>query len=220
MSFSSKEKWEFERKAWARGFNYVAGVDEAGRGPIAGPIVAAAVVLREDIKGLDDSKRLSVRKREELFDILINGENDIGVSVVPPSIIDSIGIQMANYMAMTEAVFNLKKKPDLVLVDGYKLEGLPCEVWRIIKGDRISASIGAASIVAKVTRDRIMNQMDAIYPGYGFAKHKGYATKEHLVALEKLGPSPIHRFSFAPLSESFCGELFYQSKFRRDLSDV
>lgn len=208
MKNLSGEKWEFEKKAWKMGFRCIAGVDEAGRGPIAGPIVAAAVVLKNEIEGIDDSKRLSERTREKLFDILLNGENDIGISIVPPDIIDSIGIQKANYKAMIEAIFNLKREPDLVLVDGYKLEGLPFEVWRIIGGDKKSASIGAASIIAKVTRDRIMKEMDAKYPGYGFAKHKGYATKEHLMALEKLGPSPIHRYSFAPISQKFYGELF------------
>lgn len=208
MKNLSGEKWEFEKKAWKIGFRCIAGVDEAGRGPIAGPIVAAAVVLKNEIEGIDDSKRLSERTREKLFDILLNGENDIGISIVPPDIIDSIGIQKANYKAMIEAIFNLKREPDLVLVDGYKLEGLPFEVWRIIGGDKKSASIGAASIIAKVTRDRIMKEMDAKYPGYGFAKHKGYATKEHLMALEKLGPSPIHRYSFAPISQKFYGELF------------
>ncbi len=205
---TADEKWEFERKAREAGYRYIAGVDEAGRGPIAGPIVAAAVVLNDKIEGIDDSKRLNKRKREILFDILMSGEHDVGISIIPPEIIDSIGIQSANYRAMVEAVVKLKNKPDLVLVDGYYLSGLPCEVWRVVRGDRRCASIGAASIIAKVTRDRIMEEMDFAYPGYGFAKHKGYATKEHLMALERLGPCPIHRFSFAPLSERLYDNLF------------
>ena len=216
MEYPRDEKWEFERKAREVGFRYIAGVDEAGRGPIAGPIVAVAVILNGKVNGIDDSKRLTKRKREVLFDILMNGQHDVGISIVSPKEIDSLGIQEANYKAMLEAILKLKSRPDLVLVDGYHLRGAPCEVWRIIKGDRRSATIGAASIIAKVTRDRIMEEMDKIYPGYGFAKHNGYATKEHLMALERLGPSPIHRLSFAPLSNRVANDLFNSKELCRE----
>ncbi len=195
------DKYFFEKKGKEQGFVYIAGVDEAGRGPLAGPIVACAVILYSEVDGIDDSKKLTERKREELFDILMSEEHDIGISVISNKIIDEIGIQSANIRAMTEAVFKLKNKPDLLLIDGYEIRGFPCPAWKIIKGDQRSISIGAASIIAKVTRDRIMKEYDKQYPGYGFAKHKGYGTKEHLVAIEKLGPSPIHRFSFAPFTQ-------------------
>ncbi len=195
------DKWFFEKKGRANGFSYIAGVDEAGRGPLAGPIVSAAVVLYSEVEGIDDSKRLTERKREELFDILMSDEHDIGISIINNEIIDRIGIQKANIYAMLEAVSQLKRKPDLVLVDGYEIKDFPCPAWKIIKGDQLSASIGAASIIAKVTRDRIMKDLDNKYTGYGFAKHKGYGTKEHLSAIEKLGPCPIHRLSFAPFTQ-------------------
>ncbi|HOK08984.1 MAG TPA: ribonuclease HII [Candidatus Hydrogenedens sp.] len=204
------DKWYFEKKGREQGFSFIAGVDEAGRGPLAGPIVAVAVVLHSEVEGIDDSKKLTERKREELFDILMSGEHEIGIAIINNKEIDRIGIQEANYRAMAESILKLKIKPDLVLVDGYNLKGLPCQAWKIIKGDQRSASIGAASIIAKVTRDKIMKEYDKEYPGYGFAKHKGYGTKEHLLAIEKLGPSPIHRLSFAPfvdMSESLLPEL-------------
>jgi len=201
----------FENKGKEQGFFYIAGVDEAGRGPLAGPIVASAVVLYSEVEGIDDSKKLTERKREELFDILMSGEHDIGISVIDNKKIDEIGIQLANICAMSEAVSRLKNKPDLLLVDGYEIKGFPCPAWKIIKGDQRSVSIGAASIIAKVTRDRIMKVFDKEYPGYGFAKHKGYGTKEHLLAIEKLGPSPIHRLSFAPFSQ-ITGLLFPELK--------
>lgn len=195
------DKYFFEKKGREQGFFCIAGVDEAGRGPLAGPIVASAVILYSEVKGVDDSKKLTERKREELFDILMSEEHDIGISVISNKIIDEIGIQSANIRAMTEAVSKLKNKPDLLLIDGYEIKGFPCPAWKIVKGDQRSISIGAASIIAKVTRDRIMKEFDKQYPGYGFAKHKGYGTKEHLLAIEKLGPSPIHRLSFAPFTQ-------------------
>ncbi|MGC8737400.1 MAG: ribonuclease HII [Candidatus Hydrogenedens sp.] len=208
---SITDKWFFENKGKEQGFIYIAGVDEAGRGPLAGPIVSSAVVLYSVVYGIDDSKRLTERKREELFDILMSGEHDIGISIISNKIIDEIGIQSANICAMTEAVSRLKNKPDLLLIDGYEIKGFPCPAWKIIKGDQRSISIGAASIVAKVTRDRIMKEFDKEYPEYGFARHKGYGTKEHLQAIEKFGPSPIHRLSFAPLN-SMTASLFPELK--------
>lgn len=201
------DKWYFENKGKEQGFLYIAGVDEAGRGPLAGPIVSSAVVLCSEVQGIDDSKKLTERKREELFDILMSGGHDIGISIINNKIIDEIGIQLANIRAMTEAVSRLRSKPDLLLIDGYEIKGFSCPAWKIIKGDQRSASIGAASIVAKVTRDKIMKEFDKEYPEYGFAKHKGYGTKEHLLAIERFGPSPIHRLSFKPLNQ-MTGSLF------------
>ncbi len=205
------DKYFFEKKGKEQGFVYIAGVDEAGRGPLAGPIVASAVVLYSEVEGIDDSKKLTERKREELFDILMSEEHDIGISVISNKIIDEIGIQSANIRAMTEAVSKLKNKPDLLLIDGYEIKGFLCPAWKIIKGDQRSVSIGAASIIAKVTRDRIMKKFDRQYPEYGFAKHKGYGTREHLLAIKKLGPSPIHRLSFAPFTQ-ITGDLFPELK--------
>lgn len=192
----------FEREAQAQGFNRIAGVDEAGRGPLAGPIVAAAVVLSHPVAGLNDSKQLSAEQREALFDILYAGAHDIGAGAVAAQEIDRIGIQSANYRAMAEAVERLKTPPEFLLVDGFNLRGVTLPQMRLVKGDARSLSIAAASIVAKVTRDRIMEELDRQYPAYGFARHKGYATKEHLEALARYGPCPEHRRSFAPLSQA------------------
>ncbi len=199
----------FEREAAAGGFRRIAGVDEAGRGPLAGPIVAAAVVLQSYVDGLNDSKQLTAHQRDVLYEALTEGGHDIGVAVIEADEIDRYGIQPANYAVMARAVGGLKSAPDFLLVDGFEIRGCPLPQKRIIKGDSRSASIAAASIVAKVTRDRIMDALDETYPEYGFARHKGYGTREHLDALERLGPCPFHRRSFAPLSESLTtGALF------------
>lgn len=192
----------FERRLAAQGFRCIAGVDEAGRGPLAGPIVAAAVVLACPVVGLDDSKRLSAERREELYAALYAGGHDIGVAAASAAEIDREGIQAANYRVMLEAVARLSVRPDFLLVDGYHLPGAEPPRQRLVKGDMRSLSIAAASIVAKVTRDRIMVEMDRQYPGYGFAAHKGYGTRAHLDALRRLGPCPEHRRSFAPLVQS------------------
>jgi len=191
--------WALETAAWAEGFRRVAGVDEAGRGPLAGPIVAAAVCLSCPVPGLNDSKQLSAERREELFTRLMDGPHDVGIGTVAPSDIDRMGIQQANYLAMRMAVEALARPPDLLLVDGYALPGMAMAVRRVIRGDRLSLSIAAASIVAKVTRDRHMRALDARYPQYGFARHKGYGVPEHLDAIARFGPCPEHRRSFAPL---------------------
>jgi len=191
---------QFERAAQANGFSRIAGVDEAGRGPLAGPIVAAAVVLAEPVPGLNDSKQLTAAQREALFDILQDGRHDIGIAAVDAVEIDRIGIQAANYKAMAQAVAALKQAPDFLLVDGFALPGVVQAQQRLIKGDCRSLSIAAASIAAKVTRDRIMEAVAREYPEYGFGKHKGYATSEHLAALAKCGPCPVHRKSFAPIA--------------------
>lgn len=190
----------FEREALDNGFTRVAGVDEAGRGPLAGPVVAAAVVLHEPVPGLNDSKQLSLEERERLYETLTTSGHAIGVSIIPPQRIDAQGIQSANYAAMMEAAARVEPRPDFLLVDGFRIPACPWPHRRIVKGDRRSLSIAAASIIAKVTRDRIMDEMDALYPGYGFARHKGYGTPEHLHALRRLGPCLIHRRSFAPIA--------------------
>ncbi|HOJ32454.1 MAG TPA: ribonuclease HII [Candidatus Hydrogenedentes bacterium] len=192
----------YESETFALGYERVAGVDEAGRGPIAGPIVAAAVILVAPLPGLNDSKKLTPTQRERLFYLLHREGNAIGVSSLDADFIDRVGIQSANYMVMIQAAAKLDPAPDFLLVDGFAIPGCRFPHKAIVKGDQLSLSIAAASIVAKVVRDRMMNELDRRYPQYGFAKHKGYATKEHLAALRRFGPSPIHRKSFAPLSQS------------------
>ncbi len=196
------EMLQFEREARENGFARIAGVDEAGRGPLAGPIVAAAVVLDHPVPGLDDSKRLSAEQREILFNRLHEETHSIGVRIIDAEIIDRHGIQSANYAAMAGAAAQLDPPADFLLVDGFVIQGCALPQKRIVKGDRRSQSIAAASIVAKVTRDRIMLELDEHYPGYGFARHKGYGTEEHLQAVARLGPCPAHRKSFAPIGES------------------
>ena len=190
----------FERAARLSGFARIAGVDEAGRGPLAGPIVAGAVVLSGSIHGLNDSKLLTESRREVLFQTLQEGLHAIGIGVITASEIDRLGIQQANYLAMAKAAAALDPPPDFLLVDGFAIKGCDIPQKPIIKGDRRSFSIAAASIVAKVTRDRMMKDLDNEYPGYGFAKHKGYGTPGHLEALQRLGPCPFHRKSFAPIA--------------------
>lgn len=192
---------QFEREALENGFTRVAGVDEAGRGPLAGPVVAAAVVLATPLDGLNDSKQLTPELRDTLHARLMDGTHDVGIGAVGPEEIDRWGIQWANCDAMRRAVAALSKPPDFLLIDGFRLPGTTIPHRRIVKGDCRSISIAAASIIAKVTRDRIMAEVDARYPGYGFARHKGYATEEHLEALARLGPCAIHRRSFAPLAQ-------------------
>ena len=200
---------QFERQAAAYGFRRIAGVDEAGRGPLAGPIVAAAVVLAEQVEGLNDSKQLTPAQREDLYGVLTEGAHGIGVAIIDADTIDRHGIQSANYAAMAQAAAALFPAPDFLLVDGFMIRGCPLPQKSIVRGDGRSASIAAASIVAKVTRDRIMNELDQQYPEYGFARHKGYGTREHLEVLARLGPCPFHRKSFAPLSEALVpGMLF------------
>lgn len=187
---------EFDRSRLASG--RLAGVDEAGRGPLAGPVTAAAVVLPEDavIDGLNDSKKLSEKRREELFDVIRDKALAYAVYSVDEKRIDEINILQATFEAMRGAVGALDVIPDLVLVDGNRSPGLelPCET--VVKGDSKSMSIAAASILAKVTRDRYMRRMAEIYPGYGFEKHKGYGTKAHYEAIERLGICDIHRRTF------------------------
>ena len=192
----------FERQAMANGFPRVAGVDEAGRGPLAGPIVAAAVVLAQPLPGLNDSKCLTAAQREGLFAALSEGAHTIGTAVIEPDAIDRRGIQSANYAAMAQAAARLDPPADFLLVDGFIIHGCALPQKHLIKGDRRSASIAAASIVAKVTRDRIMDGLHRRYPEYGFASNKGYGTRAHIEALQRRGPCPVHRRSFAPIASA------------------
>lgn len=192
----------FERQAAEQGFAQVAGVDEAGRGPLAGPIVAAAVVLSQAVEGLNDSKLLTEAHREALYESLHAGDHRIGVSVIEAEEIDALGIQQANYAAMARAVAALQPAPDFLLVDGFQLPGVRQPVLKLIKGDQRSLSIAAASIVAKVTRDRLMLTWAERFPEYGFERHKGYGTREHLEALGTVGPCILHRRSFAPCADA------------------
>lgn len=200
---------QFEREAKAMGFRRVAGIDEAGRGPLAGPIVAAAVILAAPVTGINDSKQLTYEEREAFYERLLGGEHTIGTSIIDASEIDRNGIQQANYRAMAMAAGQLVPAADYLLIDGFAVPGVAQPQCRLIKGDSRSQSIAAASVIAKVTRDRMMEEYDNLYPEYGFARHKGYGTRTHLEALEKHGPCPIHRMSFAPLSRRpETGQLF------------
>ncbi|HUM16026.1 MAG TPA: ribonuclease HII [Candidatus Nitrosotalea sp.] len=191
--------YRFESAAWRRGATRVAGVDEAGRGPLAGPVVAAAVVLPPGtrIAGVDDSKRLEAEERERLFEIIRARALGVGVAIVDHTTIDRINILQATRLAMAQALASLGMELELVLTDFVEVPGLRCPQRNLVDGDRRSASVAAASIVAKVTRDRIMEAADRDFPLYGFGRHKGYATPEHRDALERHGPCPLHRRTFA-----------------------
>ncbi len=176
----------------------ICGIDEAGRGPLAGPVVAAAVILPMDVEilFLNDSKKLSEKKRELLFDEIKEKAVAFGIGIVGPDVIDEINILQATYQAMREALSKLKVSPNLLLNDAVTIPNIQVEQIPIVKGDTKSVSIAAASILAKVTRDRMMEQYDTLYPEYGFAKHKGYGTKIHMEQLRAIGPCPIHRTTF------------------------
>lgn len=192
----------YERKLWKEGFEAVAGVDEVGVGPMAGPVVAAAVIFPPEvfIKGVHDSKQLRAEHREALFPLIRERATAIGLGLAEVEEIDRRNIYHATIAAMIRAIEALDRKPHHVLIDGRKIPSLTLPQTRIVGGDRKSFCIAAASIIAKVTRDRMMRDYDAAYPGYGFARHKGYCTADHVAAVEQLGPSPIHRTSFAPVA--------------------
>lgn len=188
------KKYEKEYAAYA----HICGIDEAGRGPLAGPVVAGAVILPKDcdILYINDSKKLSEKRREELYDVIMERAVSVGIGYSTPERIDEINILQATYEAMREAVARLSVKPDLLLNDAVTIPQILIRQAPIIKGDAKSISIGAASIIAKVTRDRLMVQYDEIYPEYGFASNKGYGAQTHIEALKRFGPCPIHRKSF------------------------
>jgi ribonuclease HII len=190
--------YHFERSKWREGSRRVAGVDEVGRGCLAGPVVAAAVILDQDlfIPGLSDSKKLTPGKRQEIFDLIRSADIDWGIGIIGHEVIDEVNILQATRFAMHDAILKLRSQPDFLLIDALVLPDVDIPQQGILKGDSVSASIMAASIIAKVTRDKIMDDLDSQYPGYGFAKHKGYGTADHFKALEKLGPCPCHRRSF------------------------
>ena len=200
---------EFERDLWSREFTLVAGVDEAGRGPLAGPVVAAAVILPVTwanggfdarLVDLNDSKQLTEAQRENFFQIITTHPDlRYAIAIVDAATIDRINILQATHRAMNEALAQLQPQPQHVLVDGRPVKTMTLPQTALVKGDSRSYSIAAASVLAKVTRDRMMLEFDKKHPGYGFAIHKGYGVPQHLAAIEKLGPCPIHRMSFAPL---------------------
>jgi len=197
--------WQIERSCYEGGYDLICGVDEAGRGPLAGPVCAAAVILPRDLEipGLNDSKKLTDKKRRELYDIIISEAEYYGIAFATEQEIDEINILQATFLAMERAVEQLGIRPDLALVDGNREPRFPLPVKTVIKGDSLSANIAAASILAKVTRDRLMEELDETYPQYGFAVHKGYGTKRHYAALTEFGPSPVHRRTFL---KKFYGE--------------
>ncbi len=188
----------YENECYDKGFNFVAGVDEVGRGPLAGPVVTAAVILKKGafIQDINDSKKLSYLKREKLYDIITNEAVSYCFGIVSPKEIDDINILQATYKAMKQSLENLSVKPDFVLADAVTIPNIHIKQNGIIKGDSKSISIGAASIIAKVYRDRIMEKYAEIYPEYGFDRNKGYGSKEHIEAIKKYGICPIHRRSF------------------------
>ncbi len=209
VSKPQSDRLEFERDLWSREFTLVAGGDEAGRGPLAGPVVAAAVILPAAwangsfdarLADLNDSKQLTEAQRENFFQILTTHPDlRYAIAIVDAATIDRINILQATHRAMNEALAKLQPQPQHVLVDGRPVKSMTLPQTALVKGDSRSYSIAAASVLAKVTRDRLMLEFDAKFPGYGFAIHKGYGVPQHLAAIEKLGPCPIHRMSFAPL---------------------
>jgi ribonuclease HII len=195
--------YRFEQKLWDTGIELIAGIDEAGRGPLAGPVVAAAVILSPTtrIDGVNDSKKLSDKRRRALYHTILS-ESCVGVGIVDELTIDDINIYQATRLAMKQAVLQLAKEPQYLLIDGPMHLDLHFPSEGIIGGDALSASIAAASIVAKVVRDDVMLELDVTYPMYGFRQHKGYPTKDHIAGLMRYGVSPVHRKSFSPVRQA------------------
>lgn len=190
--------WELENAVHDEGYGVVCGVDEAGRGPLAGPLCAAAVILPRGlvIEGLNDSKKLTEKRRESLYGEITSSAEAYGISFASVEEIEELNILGATYLAMNRAIAALGRDIDLALIDGNRNAGIEYPSRTVVKGDSLCASIAAASVLAKVTRDRYMTELDERYPGYGFAKHKGYGTKAHYAAIRELGASPVHRPSF------------------------
>ncbi|MGI4792080.1 MAG: ribonuclease HII [Janthinobacterium lividum] len=203
MTVPSADLWQHEQAAWHLGFLRVAGIDEVGRGPLAGPVMAACVILPEgfNLDGINDSKKLTERQRERA-ELRIRAEAiSIGIGLIESEMIDEINILRATHEAMRLAYYHISPPPDCVLIDGLPVRDFPCSNQKaLVQGDSRSVSIAAASIVAKVARDRLMCAYDAVYPEYGFAGHKGYGAAKHLAALREHGPCPIHRRSFSPVA--------------------
>jgi len=208
MAAKHRSRFAYERELWSGGTRLVAGVDEAGCGPLAGPVVAAAVLfpatwgeagLPSGLRGLNDSKQLTEEQREEFFTFLMAcPEIQCAIAIVEVEMIDQINIRQAAWRGMHQALDRLEPRPEHVLVDGLRIKWLPYPQTALVQGDAKSYSIAAASVLAKVTRDRLMREYDAQFPGYGFAGHKGYGTPQHYAAIKRLGPCPIHRRTFAP----------------------
>lgn len=194
---------EYENELYKKNIKLIAGVDEVGRGPLAGPVVCAAVILKEDYENdkINDSKKLTEKKREALYDVIMGEALSVGIGISSEDVIDEINILQATKKAMTEAIKNLDIKPEHVLIDAVKLEDLDIPQTSIIKGDAKSISIAAASIIAKVTRDRMMVELDKKHPEYDFKNNKGYGTKKHIEAIRKYGIIKEHRKTFAPCDE-------------------
>ena len=190
--------WELENRIYEQGCRLICGVDEAGRGPLAGPVCAAAVILPKgiEIAGLNDSKKLTERKREALFQPIKDAALSYGIAFASVEEIEELNILRATFLAMNRAISQLSPRPELAIIDGNRNSGIELESHCVVKGDSLCADIAAASVLAKVSRDRYMMQMDELYPQYRFAKHKGYGTKLHYEMLREYGPSPIHRLSF------------------------
>lgn len=193
---------KYEKELYKKGYKLIAGTDEVGRGPLVGPVVAAAVILPKnyELKGLTDSKKLSEKKRNIFYDIIINDSIAVGIGIVSEEVIDEINILEASRLAMNKALDNLEVKPDYILSDAMKLER-EVEVLPIIHGDALSLTISAASVIAKVTRDRMMEDLGKIYPEYEFERHKGYPTKRHIELVKKYGVLKEYRKTFKPISE-------------------
>ncbi len=198
-----KDLLKYEKELYSKGIELIAGTDEVGRGPLVGPVVAAAVILPKNyqLEGLDDSKKLSEKKREKFYDIIMNDAIAVGIGEVGPKKIDEINILEASRLAMKMAIDNLDVKPEHILSDAMKLNNQNIPYTDIIHGDALSISIAAASVIAKVTRDRMMIELDKEYPQYGFAKHKGYPTKLHLENIKKYGVLDNYRFSYKPVKD-------------------
>jgi len=198
---TERDLLRFEREIWDSGLITVAGIDEAGRGPLAGPVVAAAVVFEPGNvpDGMRDSKEISPGRRQKLFEVICRNAVSVGIGIVSEKVIDRINILRATRLAMVKATKSLKCTPQFCLVDGFVMSDSLPRQKAIIDGDKLSASVAAASIIAKVTRDRIMIEQDAVYPAYGFASHKGYGTKMHIKQLRRYGPCKLHRLTFHPV---------------------
>ena len=200
IDFNNKE---YELKAYQNGYNLIGGIDEVGRGPLVGPVVASCVILPKDfeLEGLTDSKKLSERKREQFYSVIMEKAISVGIGVIDENKIDEVNIYEATKLAMYQAIENCKIKPDYILIDAMKLDKLSVPSESIIKGDLKSISISAASVIAKVTRDRMMYELDKEYPMYNFAKNKGYPTKAHVEAIKKYGILKQHRKTFKPVCD-------------------